>query len=404
MSLFSSSRAPAYVALLDIGSGSVTATISAVQEDGIPHIIWSTQERILIKESEGNQHTGKKLMATLMNIALVLGNEGLQTLRTYDKGGRVGVTQVSVSAPWSYTITKRAAYKRDTPFTINHKLIQEILAESDKKVVDELREHEVSESLDLDIVSRSVTGLQANDYPITNPRQQTAKTMQITQSNTVIQKYLTNFITDVHNKVLPDTELRIFSFTLMLYYVLRDIHPEMQEYCLINQTLEATELGVVRNGAIVYCTHDTYGIATLVRDLAAITETPVDATLAHLQDDSFSSLYDSLSAKKQQAIDDVLTKYQDVVTGLLDETGDAFTIPKTIYLHSLSCTYDFFARHIEKGAEKTTGFGHIVHNIDREMIQTGKPAKRQERAVSCVELVSSRFFHKYNDPYGFIKT
>lgn len=404
MSFFSSRQAPTYVALLDIGSGSVTATISAAQESGLPKIIWSTQERILVKEAEGNRNTGKKLMSTLMNVALTLGNEGLQALRAYDSHGHIDVTQVSVSAPWSYTITKRASYDKEEEFTVTHKLIREILEASDQKIADELHEHEVSESLDLDIVSRSVTGLYANDYLLTNPRKQKAKTLRLTQSNTVIQKYLTDFITDVHNKVLPKTELRIFSFTLMLYYVLRDIHPEMREYCVINQTLEATELGVVRNGAIVYCTHDTYGIATLVREIAAVTKAPVDATLAHLQDDSFTKLYESLSAKKQEAIDEIITRYQSVVTGLLDETGDAFTIPKTIYLHSLSCTYDFFARHIEKGAEKTTGFGHIVHNVDRELIEIGEPAQQQERSVSCVELISSRFFHKYVDPYGFIKT
>lgn len=404
MSFFSSSHAPEYVALLDIGSGSVTATISTTREGESPMIIWSTQERILIKETEGNQHTGKKLMTTLMNVALALGNEGLQALRTYDARGHIHVTQVSVSAPWSYTITKRATYNKEKEFTITNELIQEILEASDEKIAAELHEHEVSESLDLDIVSRSVTGLYANDYLVTNPHKQTAKSLRLTQSNTVIQKYLTDFITDVHNKVLPKTELRIFSFTLMLYYVLREVHPEMREYCLINQTLESTELGVVRNGAIMYCTHDTYGIATLVREIASITETPMDATLAHLQDNSFTKLYDLLGAKKQAAVDEVITRYQNVVTRLLDETGDAFTIPKTIYLHSLSCTYDFFARNIEKGAEQTTGFGHIVHNIDRELIETGEPAKRQERSVSCVELVSSRFFHKYNDPYGFIKT
>lgn len=404
MSLFSASQAPEYVALLDIGSGSVTATISAVQPDDLPMIIWSTQERILVKDAEGGRNTGKKLMATLMNIALQLGNEGLQTLRTYDSHGQISVTQVSVSAPWSYTITKNALYEREEAFTINHKLIQQVLETSDAKIATELQEHESAEELDLEIVSRSVTGLHANGYLIPNPRKQQASSLQITQSNTVIQKYLTDFIEDVHNKVLPSTDLRIHSFVLMLYYVLGDVHPEMQEYCLINQTLEATELGVVRNGALVYCTHDTYGIASLVRDISSITETPVDATLNHLQDDSFTKLYETLSDKKQAAIDEVITRYQAVITGLLDETGDAFTIPKTIYLHSLSCTYDFFARHIERGAEKTTGFGHIVHNIDKELIETGTPAKQSARATSCVELISSRFFHKYHDPYGFIKT
>jgi hypothetical protein len=405
MSLFATAaKEPDYVALLDIGSGSVTATISSTDEAGEPFLIWSTQERVRIRDASTSEHAGKQLMTCLMNVALALGDDGLQTLRMYDHGAKLKVTQVSVSAPWSYTITKRAKYAQEKPFSITDSLIEEILTNSDEKILKQLHEHENNDGLSLDIVSRTVTGLYANDYLITNPRHQSALSFRVTQSDTVLQTHLIEFIRDVHNKVLPKTELRIFSFVLMLYYVLRDIHPEMQEYCVINQTLEATELGVVRDGAVVYCTHDTYGIASLVREVADATDAPVDATYSHLQQNTFEKFYESLSQKRKDNVDSVLSRYQNVITDLLNETGDSFTIPKSIYLHSMSCTYDFFARHIEKGAERTTGFGHIVHNIDTELLHTKKSDRYKQNARSCVELVSSRFFHKYRDPYGFIKT
>ncbi len=403
MSLFThTSDGPQYVALLDIGSASVTGTIAYSDPDGGLEILWSTQERILLKHVKGRAETGRHIMSAFMNVILELGQSGLQAVRAEHPRSRIDTTQVSIAAPWSYTITKKIRYEKEKPFTINHALYRQLLSSMEEKVTNELKEHEVADHLGLRVVSRSLTSLTANGYLLESINGQKASSLTISLSNTVIQNYLHEMIEDAHNKVMPKSDLQIVSYVLALYYVLKDIHPEMQEYCVVNQTLEATELGIVRNGVLCYSTHEPYGIITLCRDLCDVFGVTIDEMYGIIQSDQWSTRYEKLSKEKQAKADAVLETYQETVAELMRQTGDSFTIPKSLYIHTASCTYDFFATYIEHGAALASGLAHIVHNVDEELLRsaTGLEPSRSDR--SCVELISAYYFHTHKDDPGLI--
>lgn len=402
MALFASLAAPNYVALIDIGSASVTGSIAYSNSNGEVGILWSTQERILLKQLQSREDSGRHLMSALTNVFLELGQDGMQTLRNHDKQAQIEVLQVSLAAPWAYTITKQARYDKETPFTITPALYDDLLHSMEDKVTNELQEHEVSEHLGLRVVSQAVTSILANGYAIAAPRKQTASSLRLTLNNTVIQNYLYDTIKDVHNKVLPKTEMRICSFMLQLYYVLQTTHSEMQEYCIVNQTMEATEIGIVRENELVYSTHQPYGIVTLVRNLADIFAVPMDEIYGFIQSDDFSARYKKLSNTKQSEVDDVLSEYHKVIAELLQQTGDDFTLPKSIFIHTASCTYDFFATHVEIGASAATGMQHIVHSVDQELLKqhTGLTHDRSDK--SCVELISAYYYHTHKAAARFI--
>lgn len=382
-----------YIALLDIGSASVTASIAYSVPDADVEIIWSTREHVEFKHQKNRHETGKRLMSALTNCVLELGQQGLKVVRERDASAHIHTTQVSVAAPWSYMVTKQVHYSKDTPFVVTNSLYRDLLHSLETAVDDDLAEHEAAQELGLEIVARSVTAFRINGYAASAPAQQEATTLDLTLSNTIIQNYLYDVIEDAHNKVLVRSDLYTISFVLMLYHVLEDIHPEMQEYCIINQTMEATEIAVVRDGKLTYSTHEPYGLMNLARDMSEAFGVPVEDTYGSILSHNFDARYDAASKAVQKKVDAVLSTYHQTIGSLLHQTGDGFTIPKSLYVHTNSCTYKFLSKHITQGAKQLTGLTHISHNVDRELLRECGNVNEQETERSCVEIVSAYYAH-----------
>lgn len=382
-----------YIALLDIGSASVTASLAYSEPEADVEIIWSTCEYVEFKYQKTRREIGKRLMSAFTNCVLELGQQGFQVMRERNSSAHIDSTQVSVAAPWSYTVTKHANYNKDKSFIVTNGLYRQLLDSLETAVSDDLAEHEAAQELGLEIVSRSVTAFRVNGYNATTPSQQEATSVDLTLSSTIIQNYLYDVIEDAHNKVLVRSELQTISFVLMLYHVLQDIHPEMREYCIINQTMEATEIAVIRNGELTYSTHEPYGIMNLTRDLSEAFGVPVEDMYGAILGDHFQERYNATSTTLQRKVDAVLSAYHQTIGSLMHQTGDGFTIPKSLYVHTSSCTYQFLSEHITQGAKQLTGLTHIAHNVDRELLRECGRVSDPKSERSCVEIVSAYYAH-----------
>lgn len=105
-----------YGAILDIGSGSVGVAIVAsdpLQKN--PEIVWSHRERMLLRDTDTIEQSAKHITTALLNTILTLGSEGIRALRQHEKNSSIETMQVTISAPWSYTITKTVSYTHEEP-------------------------------------------------------------------------------------------------------------------------------------------------------------------------------------------------------------------------------------------------------------------------------------------------
>ena len=388
MKLFPAKQKTEYAILLDIGSGSVSLTVIDLYDKN-KKIVWGEREQLLLKSLEDVNRSAKQIMTATADLLMRFHSKGVKTLNSGEKKALFSIMQVSVAAPFAHTVSKKVFYQEKEPFTLNKDLLKNLFATALEKIVK--NEEEITEELSLVAKSRTVIEEKANGYPISVPKQQKVKKLELALLTTFLNTYIDNELNELQEKLFPETKYFNYSFISMLYLVLKDINPKLQEYCLVNQTLEATELAVVRDGVLTYTTYDEYGIASLIREISETIGNPIEEVFASIKSDVFSAQYEKLSAKKRKKIDGILQNYEQRIVDLLEQTGDSFTIPKSIYLHTVSCTYDFFAERIEKGAEKTTGFGHIVHNLSADSLRMSD--KKTIKEKSCIELVSQYFFH-----------
>lgn len=388
MSLFSAVTKNEYALLLDIGSGSVSLTVVDSHNPNKGNT-WSDSEHLLLKKIDSVDRSAKLIQSAVAEVLMRFHAKGVKQLSNANIQAQFSTMQVSIAAPFAHIVSKNIFYNKEKAFTFDAHLLRDLIHEAQEKVIES--EADITKEMALTPASRVIMQEYVNGYPVAGPGQQKTQQVELAMATTFVHTHIHQELSELQEKLFPTTELFQYSFILMLYYVLRDMYPEMQEYCLVNQTLEATELAVVREGVLTFTTHDGYGIASLVREIAAVVGNPLEEIFTSIKSDVFAAQYKKLSRKKQKAVDDILENYEQRIVELLQQTGDGFTIPKSIYLHTASCTYDFFATRIERGAEKTTGFGHIVHNLDAHALESDVGHHNKHR--SCIELVSRYFFH-----------
>ncbi|MCA9365777.1 hypothetical protein KC723_02690 [Candidatus Kaiserbacteria bacterium] len=400
MGLFSKKPKVRNGVVVDIGSGSVL--VSIVRSDpnqSAPEIIWSKREFLPLKTSENIDQTANHVTGVFMKTMLYVEGEGRKVLQSVYPNEKLTDLQVAISAPWSYTITKTISYTDKKEFIITDEMINELVETAEEKTTNELHESEITNSLGLTVMNKITTNILANGYPTIKPDNQKATKVALSHISAVAQEILITTINETRNKIIPKVPSQLFSFMLVYFYVVRELYPAYTDYCLVDITNEATEMGVVRDGSLQYCTHIPTGVATLAKAIANKAGIPVEEVMSYFRNqESFLIALDK-NSKLNKVYNEIIKKYEEDVMGLFMETGDALSIPKTIFIHTDALTETFFNEHIVKAGHLATKINHNVVNISQKVLTKYYSEKQIEtikkKNIDTALLLSANFFHNH---------
>lgn len=385
--------------IIDIGSGSVLASIvHSKQNQKHPMIVWAHREHIALKTIDNLEHSAKAVLAALMNASLKLEAEGRPALNEYASGAKLSVTQCSIAAPWSYTVTKTINVKQDEPIDVTDTFIDELVHAAQKQVEEELSEHSNILNTKLTVIAKSTMDLLTNGYRVDHPEGEQAISMKLTQATVVAQQYMMDGINEVHEKLFPKANVEAMSFILMLYCTIRSLYPHTDDVCLVDITDEASELGIVRDGSLKYSTHVSFGMFSLAREISANCNIPLHEALGHLRAKDVSGVMKHLPETKLGEVSIIFDAYIERLAGLLNETGDSLSIPKKILLHVESSFSPLFSNLVARAAKSATKIDHIVTPISTEIISK-KHKETLEKVIGeysndTALLLNAEFFHK----------
>ncbi len=387
-----------YGSLIDIGSGSVlVAIIKSDSTKSYPEIIWSKREYSPLRSDDTLTDSAKNVMTSLVSALMQLNSEGRKVFYDLTNQNRLPEAQVTIVAPWSYTITKNINYAKTEQYSLSKELIEELLRTAHQKVEEELQENEKINELGLSVITRSLIGLRANGYNLQTLNNQKTKSLQLVETSAIAQDYMIDALTKACDKVLPESKLYLYSFVLIYYYILKQLHTDTNEFCLVDITYEATELGVVRDGFLNYTTHTEIGSFTLARKIAKELKVPVAEAFGYLHQKDPISLLEQYPATKIEAIKDISLEYQRELASLFHETGDGLAIPKKIYIHGNLQTEDFFINQVSQAAKLATNSSHAVYPVSKEIISKYYPGEIareiQTKNIDTALLISAQFFH-----------
>ena len=261
--------------IIDIGSGSVgVAIVLSDTQEAKPEVIWSHRTYVLIKDIVSTEIPMKEITTSLVNAFLQLGGDGVKALQEKDSSLHISAIQVTISAPWTYTITKSINFSDEHPFEVNETLIEELSKTAEKQAFVAILENEILQESQLEVIDNKTIHTSINGYPVKNPHKIKTREIIIAHITAITHKKIITVLEDSKNKVLPKTQMTTHSFMYMFYNVLKNLNPDTSEACLIDVTSEATEIGVLREGALTHVTHDSFGTFSLAREIATLCKIP----------------------------------------------------------------------------------------------------------------------------------
>jgi hypothetical protein len=403
MGFFSSSRSTVrYGGLIDIGSGSVlVAVVSSDPASSHPNIIWTKREYTPLRQTKSINDSAKSVMTSLVNALMLLDSEGRNSLREVAPDAKIENLQVTIAAPWSYTVTKTISYQSEEEVEVSKEMLEELLRTAEQKVEEEMRENEKVHDLGLNIIARTTLATLANDYPIIITGKQKALTVKIVQASAVAQSYLTEALFDARDKMYPKAEFEDYSFVLPYFIVMNDILKDStNEYCLVDITYEATEIGIVRDGILTHTTHTAFGAFSIARELSKLLGVPLEEAYGYLTCEDMSCFLGIETEDKKIGVEKILKDYEDNLTNLFKQTGDTLSVPKKIYVHGNLATEPFFNSRILSAAANATKMHHAVYNVTAELLNKyyGEDAAQlTKHSHDTALLISAQFFH--NETY-----
>ncbi len=368
-----------YGVVIDIGSGSVgIAIIASDIYEKNPLFIWHARERMPIRSQNETTEIIKHISTTILNAFLRFGSEGIKALQEYENGANVSDIQISISAPWAFTVAKTIIYTSDKTFVITKKLIKQLTKKAYEQALKTLEDESILKKNNLKLVNQKTIHLRANGYKIKNPIGESSNSLEIAHLTTVTYKKITDIIEEANTKVLSNTPTKIFSFMQLFYAVVQDLNLHVKELCLIDITYETTEVGFIRDGILSYVSHTPFGTYTLARAIAYDCKVP--------EEEAFGYMKNSDIKKDEQKVNEIYRAYEDDLADLFTKSDDKLTIPHTIFLHADHMYEDFTRKRIENAAKKVTKGDHVVHMITSRLL-----SEKEEGDTAL--LLSANFFH-----------
>jgi hypothetical protein len=351
------------ILVVDIGSGSVGLAL-VVSRDGEaqPEILWTHREYSLIKEVASATWSLREINTAIINAFLKFNTDGLRVLTAHPEKLSIETLQLTISAPWTYTITKTINYSEATPFTVTDSLVEELADTANKKAMEAALEHSMLTSSGLVTIETKTIGIMANEYILESFDDVKTTELSLMELTAMTHQRIIETIEEVRGKIMPRATLRTHSFMAIFYDFMRRSFPDTTECCMIDVTSEATEIGIIRDNILRHTTHAAEGAYTLAREIAALSKIPKEEAYAYLRGGE-AFVLQKLSDAKQAELAVIIETYEEKIADLLRQTGDTLAVPKTIYLHCDADSEAFFIARLANAAKRATGMVHSIHPV-----------------------------------------
>lgn len=373
-----------YGLVVDIGSASVTAAI--VESDpnaDLPSLLWSHKERLPLERSK--QKPENDIVVALTNAFLTVGSAGIQALIAHHSKAKITQCDVTIGAPWSYSVSRIIRSQDETPFEITQVIVDDLITKAEESAFEALQSGMKLEDIGLEIITESTPSITANGYITNSPVGKEVTEIEITRILGVARKNIVAAIQESHETILPKSHLRMTTFMFSYYQAIQSLSPNLSEVCLLDIGAEATELGVVKDGILSQTSHQPTGHYTIAADVMTATKVPAEEAVAAIKQD-FATLFVSTTDTQRGKITKAITTYEESVTLLFENAEEFAAVPKQVYLHTDTGFESFFTPHIESAASS----GNVTRDVKNVNATSFEMADFAEKKI----LVTSYVFHK----------
>lgn len=312
------------ILVIDIGSGTVAASLVEFSKLEIPKILYVKRVPLgFLKELSGKRF--KEAMTKALDLAIVdIQKTGLK----YMEGNRIERVFCSLASPWFISQTKTIKIKKEKPFTVSLSFLSEVL----KKEEEEFENS--NKKVHSEVIERKMINIKLNGYKTDNPINKKINEIEFNIFFSMAQSSVLDEIEGIIAKHFHVDEIIFHSFTLIAFSAVRDMYERVSDFLLLDITGEVTDVSLIKDASIVKTMSFPVGKNTVLRSLSKELKTSPEEVLSSLKLLYSKSLFGNKRDKLRKSValagDEWLKAFRESVVSL----SDTSSLPSTIFFTS----------------------------------------------------------------------
>ncbi len=221
-----------------VGSSAVGGTFFQAQDSGIPKIIFSAEEKIVV---EKDFDLDRFLSLTVQALQIVV-------KKAYE--ARLGAPSeifCVLSSPWHFSQTRIISLKKNTPFIFTAKLADDLIRK-EIKIFEEKHFKKYGSAVRTIELKNIKTML--NGYETPKPLNQKAKELEMVIFVSISGEQVLKKIEETISKYFHSSQIKFSSFTMTSFTIVRDLNPQRENFLLMEISGELTDIYMIKKGAL----------------------------------------------------------------------------------------------------------------------------------------------------------
>lgn len=339
MGIFSKVKEEKELALVfDIGSSSIGGAVFEIQKGGIPKIILSIREPIILEEKID---IDRFLFLTLKSLEIVASRICIMGV------GKPSKIFCVLSSPWYASQTRVIKLEKNTPFVFSSKLADELI----KKEISLFEEEHLTKFSHIDNKVRPIEfknmKTMLNGYVTSEPFEKKAQKLEMIIFISTSGEKILGKIEETINRHFHSEKIKFSSFALASFTVARDMFVQQENFLLVDIGGEVTDIAMIKKDIIGDSISYPLGPNFMIREVAK----SLKCSLSEAK--SLISLY-----KDGHAVDSTEKKLEPIINKLkiewlkgfqesLVNLSDDISVPATIFITVDQDLADFFSKIIK---------------------------------------------------------
>ncbi|MFH1608485.1 MAG: hypothetical protein ABH951_00495 [Patescibacteria group bacterium] len=339
MGIFKKIKSPNNLVLVfDVGSSSVGAAFFRTQKSGVPRIIYSIREPILL---EKNIDPERFLESSLKSFELIV-------KKVASKGIGVPAKVFCVlSSPWYASQTRIIKLEKDESFVFDTKLADSLIDKEVKAFKDEHFSNFIGEEDKIRIIELKNMKISLNGYTISSPLNQKVKSVEMMVFFSMSPENVLLKLERIIDAHYHGKEVKFSSFSIASFTVARDTFVLQDNFLLVDIGGEITDISMIKKDIICSSISFPLGRNFMIREVALALKCSLSEAKSFISLFKDGHAIESLEKKLEPIIDDIKTKWLKGFQESLVSVSNDISIPASIFITVDQDLADFFSKIIK---------------------------------------------------------
>lgn len=370
--------------LIDIGSGSVGASLVLEREDQLPHFLY--QKRVRMRAFNNDKDHLRSMREALLESTLELASRGVEAVRAAGIPPKVENIRIVTTAPWARTRTLVFKTHEDVPFVVTQKHLNAMLEEAEKQATLPEDELNIYKEFGLHIGHRTVVEHKLNGYRVNSILGKEAKDITLVELVELLPEVIGEVITEAERNLFPHIPRTEHARARVISGALANLFPHTPDFLIIDASGEATEAALVHDNLLWETAFMPIGLFSLERLVAKELKTIQQEATGHFR--AFGEKNgDPQVTEVMTAVGD---SYAKALEKLFSTLKASYAIPRTVFLLTSLEYLAFLQKFATRALENTLHGDFKVIPLDSKILKQAATGAGTDEAFLPLEAF---FFH-----------